>query len=73
MTKDEIWALINHHCNAIRTDHSGHLNYRMSQRALNGEQRAQRIADLCKQAYHLEKKDEDEANRQCAATTQKPR
>ena len=68
MSRDELWALINHHADMIKTARY-HGPYgaptpicfgQMSRHALEAEQHAQRIADLCKEAYHLERKYEEE-------------
>ena len=59
MTKQELWALIEHHANAILGDGPKVCIERGTRRALNVDHHAARIAELSREVYKLEVRDED--------------
>ena len=59
MTREELWAVIQHHARQIH-DTGVPTPYWGSSRALQIDEHAQRISELCHQVYPLDKKWEEE-------------
>ena len=60
MTREELWAVIQHHAQQIHCAPGAATPYWGASRTLRIDERAQRISELCHQLYPLDKKYEEE-------------